>query len=183
MQKMEEALKLLLKKEDGKRLIDSVSAGDFIIIQFGHNDQSESKIDRYTPPEDFKKNLAKFVNESRNKNAIPILLTPVMRRRFDEKGKFYDVHGEYPELVREVAEKLKVYLIDLHNSSEKLFIELGEEETKKLFLILQQENLQIILKERMIIHTFLTYGAEMIAKLVAEEIKNSEIGLKDYLLK
>ncbi|MCB9247586.1 MAG: hypothetical protein H6613_03165 [Ignavibacteriales bacterium] len=67
-------------------------------------------------PKILKNNLAKFVNETRQKNAIPILITPVMRRRFDETGKFYDVHGAYPDLVRRVADSLKVEFLDLHRA-------------------------------------------------------------------
>ncbi len=102
-------------------VIDKLKKGDYVFIQFGHNDQSKDKVDRYTPPDDFKNNLRKFVAEVRAKNAIPVLLTPVMRRRFDKDGKFYDVHGEYPDLTRSVAKELKVQLLDLHKKTEKFF--------------------------------------------------------------
>ena len=88
-------------------LIDSVKKGDFVFIQFGHNDQSKDKGERYTPPEDFKKNLIKFVDEVRAKGANPVLMTPVMRRRFDKDGKFYDTHGDYPGYTRAVAARTK----------------------------------------------------------------------------
>ena len=83
-------------------------------IQFGHNDESKSKGERYSPPEQFKSNLRKFVIDTRTKQAVPVLITPVMRRRFDENGKFYDTHGEYPDLVREIASEMNVELLDLH---------------------------------------------------------------------
>ena len=64
-------------------------------------DQPKQKAS-YTPPDDYRKNLVKFVNEAREKKAIPVLLTPVMRRSFDKDGKFYDTHAEYPDIVRAV---------------------------------------------------------------------------------
>ncbi|MCB0748234.1 MAG: rhamnogalacturonan acetylesterase [Ignavibacteriae bacterium] len=162
-------------------IIDSLSLGDYVMIQFGHNDESKDKGERYTPPKDFKNNLAKFVNETRLKNAIPVLITPVMRRRFDENGKFYDVHGAYPDLVRRVSDSLKVDLLDLHRASEQLFIDLGEEGTKEIFLILNPGD-SANYPEGIEDNThFSDYGAKVIANLVAEEIKKSNIGLKKYL--
>ena len=73
--------------------------------QFGHNDESKEKTDRYTNPEDFKNNLTKFVNEARALKAIPILFTPVSRRKFDSLGNAQETHQIYSALVKEVAEK------------------------------------------------------------------------------
>ncbi|MDR1698822.1 MAG: rhamnogalacturonan acetylesterase [Prevotellaceae bacterium] len=115
-------------------LLSRVGAGDYVVIQFGHNDQSKEKTDRYTSPEDYKKNLEKFVADVRAKSAIPILCTPVVRRKFDEKGNFVDQHGIYPNLVRQVAREQNVYLIDMHHTSMDLVIEKGVEGSKELFL-------------------------------------------------
>ena len=70
-------------------IIDKLKKGDYVFIQFGHNDQSKEKVDRYTPPEDYRRNLMKFITEVRERHGIPVLLTPVMRRRFDDKGNFF----------------------------------------------------------------------------------------------
>lgn len=165
-----------------QKLIELVKPGDHVFIQFGHNDQSKSKIERYTPPESFKINLVKFVNETREKNAVPVLVTPVVRRRFDENGKFFDVHGEYPNLVRQVATDMNVTLIDLHKSSEDLLINFGKEKSKELFLILEAgkyPNYPNGLDDNT---HFSNYGAKVIASLVAEQIRNSNLQLKDYLI-
>ena len=163
-------------------IMDNTTLGDYVFIQFGHNDQSKHKIDRYTPPEDFKKNLTKFVIETRAKDAIPVLFTPVMRKRFDENEKFYDVHGKYPDLVRQVAKRLNVHLIDLHKSSGNLIIELGKEKSKELFLILKpgvHPNYPNGIDDNT---HFSEYGASVIAELVANEIKESDIPLKEHLV-
>jgi lysophospholipase L1-like esterase len=122
--------------EEGRwqEVVDALRPGDFVFIQFGHNDASADKVDRYTPPADYRRNLARFVAEVRAKQANPVLLTPVMRRRFDENGVFYDAHGEYPDLVRAVAAELRVPLIDMHRSSERVLREYGAERSKALFL-------------------------------------------------
>ncbi len=114
-------------------IIDKLQEGDYVFIQFGHNDESKEKTDRYSSPEDYKTNLIKFITETKNKNAIPVLLTPVVRRRFDSTGKFYDVHGVYPDVVRTVAKEYHVALIDMQQSSEKLLTQLGKDGSLKLF--------------------------------------------------
>lgn len=109
-------------------------SGDHVVIQFGHNDGSKDKTDRYTSPEDYKKNLRKMVDQVRENGGTPILCTPVVRRRFDKEGKFYDTHGEYPDLVRQVAKEKDVLLIDMHKKSEEVLKKEGDERSKELFL-------------------------------------------------
>ena len=164
-------------------IVDALKKGDYVFIQFGHNDSAKEKGERYTPPEDYRKNLIKFIEEVRAKKAFPVLLTPVMRRRFDKDGKFYDTHGEYPDIVRAVAKEYKVPLIDMHRKSEKLIVGLGVEESKKLFLILKVGESPNYPKGLDDNTHFNSRGAEEIAKLVVEGIRETKIGLKKYLKK
>lgn len=162
-------------------IVDNLKKGDYVFIQFGHNDSSKDKGERYTPPEDYRKNLIKFIEEVRAKKANIVLLTPVMRRRFDKDGKFYDTHGEYPDIVRAVAKEFKTPLIDMHRKSEKLIVSLGEEGSKKLFLILakgESPNYPNGLDDNT---HFSPLGAEEMAKLVTEGIRETKIGLRKYL--
>ena len=124
--------------EEGRwaSLLDEVRPGDYVVIQFGHNDQSESKPDRYTPPDAFQANLRRFVADVRQREATPVLMTPVVRRRFDEAGQFYDVHGPYPDLTRAVADETGAPLVDMHRASEATLRAWGAEGSKDLFLIL-----------------------------------------------
>jgi lysophospholipase L1-like esterase len=115
-------------------VVEKLRPGDYVFIQFGHNDQSKEKTDRYTSPEDYRANLVKFVTDTRAREATPILCTPIVRRRFDKRGMFYDVHGVYPDIVRGVARDLEVPLIDMHHRSKQLIEKLGAEESKKIFL-------------------------------------------------
>ena len=129
--------KTFISENRWQAIVDKLKKDDYVFIQFGHNDQSKDKGERYTPPEDFKKNLARMVADVRAKKANPVLLTPIMRRRFDKDGKFYDAHGEYPDLTRAAAKDLKVALIDMHRESERLIVKYGAEDSKKLFLQLK----------------------------------------------
>ena len=164
-------------------VVERLKPGDYVIIQFGHNDQSKEKVDRYTPPEDYRKNLKKFVEETLGKHAIPILCTPVMRRRFDENGNFYDTHGIYPDIVRELAKELDIPLIDFHRKSEKLIKEYGPEESKKLFLWIEPGKYKSLPEGKQDNTHFSELGALKIAELAVEGVKELKLELKKYLKK
>lgn len=122
--------------EEGRwqALLDGLQAGDWVLIQFGHNDQSVEKPDRYTPLADYERNLARFVADVRARGATPILLTPVARRRYDGEGRVQDSHGEYPGRVRALAAREHVALIDLERRSQAVLQEVGVEGSRRLFL-------------------------------------------------
>ena len=124
--------------EEGRwqALVDYIRPGDYVFIQFGHNDASVQKADRYTPPADYRRNLERFVADVRARRATPILLTPVARRRF-EGGRLLPSHGEYPQIVRAIAKEQDVALIDLLARSEAMLREAGDEGSKSLFLWLK----------------------------------------------
>ncbi len=175
--------KTFISENRWQKILDDLKKGDYVFVQFGHNDSAKEKGERYTPPEDYRKNLVRFIGEVRAKKANIVLFTPVMRRRFDKDGKFYDTHGEYPDLVRTVAKEKKIPLIDMHRKSEKLLNGLGAEESKKLFLILQKgesPNYPNGLDDNT---HFNPRGAEEMAKLVVEGIREEKIALRKFLKK
>ncbi len=175
--------KTFISENRWQAIVDKLKKGDYVFIQFGHNDGAKDKPERYTPPEDYRKNLSRFVEEVRARKAIPVLLTPVMRRKFDADGKFVDQHGVYPGIVREVAKEYKVALIDMHRTSERVLVGYGVEESKKLFLQLQAgENANYPNGVNDNTH-FVPRGAEEMAKLAVEGIKEQKIGLRKYLKK
>jgi lysophospholipase L1-like esterase len=120
-----------------QQILDAAQPGDHVIIQFGHNDESKDKGDRYSPPDSFKMNLTRFITEARAKDAVPILVTPVSRRKFDAGGQAVPTHAEYSPLVVEVARQQDVLLIDLDEKSRALYQRFGPEQSKLLFLQLQ----------------------------------------------
>jgi lysophospholipase L1-like esterase len=115
-------------------IIDSAHAGDFVFIQFGHNDEAVDKPDRYTPPADYRANLVRMVADVRARGASPILFTPVRRRKFDDAGQLVDTHGEYPDIVRAVAAEQGVPLVDMHKSTAELLSRFGRDSSALLFL-------------------------------------------------
>ncbi len=108
-------------------IMDTIRPGDYVFIQFGHNDQAKDKPERYTPPDEYKANLIRFVQETRAKKAKPVLCTPVARRNFDAQGKVTNPHGVYPDLVKEVAAAYKVPMIDMFQKTKKLAESYGPE--------------------------------------------------------
>lgn len=153
-------------------LVDELRPGDFVFIQFGHNDGSPDKVDRYTPPADYRRNLARFIAEARAKGASPVLFTPVVRRRFDSAGAFYDTHGEYPALVRAVAAELGVPLVDMHGASERVLREYGAERSRALFLHLapgEHANYPDGLRDDT---HFSAAGAEVMVRLAVQGIRD-----------
>lgn len=164
-----------------QKIIDDLKKGDYVFIQFGHNDSSKDKVDRYTLPDDYRKNLVGFINDVKVKDGVPVLFTPVMRRRFDKEGRFYDTHGEYPDIVRAVAREYKVPLIDMHRSSEKFIISQGVEGSRKLFLQLKPgENANYPNGVDDNTH-FSPLGADEMAMLAVADIKAGRLKLAKYL--
>lgn len=111
----------------------SLQPGDFVIIQFGHNDESEQKKDRYTTPEAYKANLARFIRETRAKGATPLLMSPITRRYFNEDGTIKHTHP-YSPLSREVAKQEKVDFIDMDTITREHFQQQGDENSTLRFL-------------------------------------------------
>lgn len=165
-------------------IVDNLKKGDYVFIEFGHNDEKIDKPEIYAAPNtDYRNNLIKFVTEVRAKSAFPVLLTPVMRRKFDKNGIFQDTHGEYPDAVRKVARELKAPLIDMHRKSEAILKDYGAEKSRTLFLQLKAgENPNYPKGVEDNTHFNPTGAAEM-AKLAVEAIREQKIGLRKYLKK
>ena len=109
--------------------------GDYVLIQFGHNDQKKESPDRYSAADThYRSNLVRYIIETRAKGAKPIIATPISRRSFNEAGILENTHGRYSEVVREVAAELKVPLLDLQKITVEVIEQFGFERSKELFL-------------------------------------------------
>ena len=108
--------------------------GDLVLVQFAHNDENEKKPERYTAPwTEFTDNLKVFIRFAREHGAVPVLLTPICMRIWQD-GKLQPTHGEYPAAMRAVAEEMDVPLIDLYTESVRIVEAMGEEGSKALFM-------------------------------------------------
>jgi lysophospholipase L1-like esterase len=109
--------------------------GDYVFIQFGHNDGKVTDSLRYTNPHTaYRYNLIQFVKEAREKGAIPILFSPIARRNFNEQGVLISKHETYPMEMRLVAQEFNVPFIDMEYLTESLEIAYGPEKSKQLHL-------------------------------------------------
>lgn len=158
----------------------ALKKGDYVFIQFGHNDEVPAKAS-YTSPEDFKANLKQFISDTRSKGAFPVLLTPVCRRRFDEDGNFYDTHGQYSALTRQVAKETQSALIDMHTISIAILVKYGKEKSKELFLHCIPGECPNYPEGITDDTHFNDFGAIVMAEALAKALLHSEISLKRHI--
>jgi lysophospholipase L1-like esterase len=165
-----------------KSIYEEAKEGDYVFIQFGHNDESVEKKERYATPDTFKMNLVKFIRETREKRAIPVLLTPVSRRKFDKEGKAMPTHEIYSALVKEVAQAQQVAFIDLDEKSRVLYEQFGAENSKLLFLQLQAGEHPNYPEGKNDNTHFNELGSRLIAQLVLKELRALPLELSERII-
>jgi lysophospholipase L1-like esterase len=162
---------------------DQLQPGDYVFIQFGHNDAKITDTARYASARpDYKNNLVKYVRDTREKKAIPILLTPITRREFDSTGQYVGTHGDYPSAMKEVAKEENVPLIDMFEKSKKLVVSLGDEQSKPLYLKGIKNEFRNFNGLRRDNTHFTRQGAIKMASLVVEGIKELHLPLENELV-
>lgn len=165
-----------------KKVMDGAREGDYVFVQFGHNDEVPTK-KTYTNEAEFKKNLKQYVEEARSKKAIPLLLTPMARRKFDSTGKIEGTHNVYSQIVRDVAKEEKVVLFDMDKLTQQLYQQWGVENSKLLFLHLKPGEHPNYPDGKEDNTHFSELGARLVAQLVLNEIKNQIPELADRIVK
>lgn len=161
---------------------EALQPGDYLFIQFGHNDQKEDR-DRGTAPfGDYQTNLSRYIAAARKKQAQPVLLTSVTRRSYLENGELDAATlGDYPQAMRELAVKEQVPVLDIFSLTQAKYRALTPEKTKKLHLHLAKgshKNYPDGVEDNT---HFNEAGAKRIAALIAQTIALSSLPLKDYL--
>lgn len=164
-------------------ILNELRAGDYVLIQFGHNDESVEKQERYAPPDTFRYNLQRFVQEVRQRGGLPVLITPVTRRRFDANGIALETHVPYSNLVREVAAQQQVPLLDLDARSRELLQQLGPETSRLLFLHLQPGEHPNYPEGKTDNTHFNELGARLMAQLVLQEMQRLQLPLVQHVRK
>lgn len=149
-----------------------LNEGDFLFIQFGHNDE-KPKEDRHTEPyTTYQEYLMRYVNAAREAGAVPVLITPLSRRLFKEDGTIENSHGEYPAALLELAEREKIAAINLTEKSRILYEATGDMDSRKWFMYFPLGTYENYTKKDMTDNTHLHYeGAVKMASLVAEGLK------------
>lgn len=189
-----------------EKVLDLLQPGDYVIIQFGHNDEKKNDAKRYTTVGGtFDENLRQYVNQAREKGAIPILLNSVARRNFtipdgkviDDEGlrdkafdgkkvavegdQLQDTHGDYREVPRKVAKELNVPFVDANKVTSDLEQGLGVEGSKKLHMIYEPGECKAYPKGRQDNTHYNQIGARIVAGLLAIEIGKQVPELKRHL--
>jgi len=164
-----------------KKVIDAVKPGDYVFIQFGHNDEKPDSANHTDARTSFRQNLLNYVNETKAKGANPVLFTSIARRKFDANGKLEDTHGDYVTVVRELAKEINVPLIDLNKKTGELVEHLGPEESKKLYLYIEPGAFTQLPEGKKDDTHLCVYGATKVAELAVQGIRKEHLGLAKYL--
>lgn len=166
-----------------KKVMDEAKEGDYVFIQFGHNDEVPTK-KTYTTETEFRNNLKQYVAEARSKKAIPILLTPMARRSFDSlSGKIKGTHDVYAQIIRDVATAEKVVLFDMDKITQELYQQFGVENSKLLFLQLKPGEHPNHPDGKEDNTHFSELGARLVAQLVLQEIRKQIPELADRIVR
>lgn len=163
-------------------ILKTLKKGDYVFIQFGHNDQKEKDSTRYTNPHTaYRHNLIRFVVETRAKGATPILFSSIVRRNFNEKGVLISTHGEYTMEARLVAQEYDVPFIDMEYYTELLEQSYGPEKSKQLHLHYKAGEIPYYKEDKADDTHLGVKGATEVAKIAVEELKKTKLDIVKYI--
>jgi len=162
-------------------VMQDMKPGDWVFIQFGHNDEVPTK-GSYTPEDQFEANLVRFIKDARDRQANPVLITPVARRKFDAGGAIQETHAVYAAIVRKVAAAQQVPLIDLDKESQALLQKLGPENSKFLFDYLTPGEHPNYPQGREDDTHFNELGARKMAEIVLADIRTLNLPLAAHIV-
>ncbi len=153
-------------------VLDSLKKGDFLVIQFGHNDEKPDPKLHTEPFGSFKINLIRFITEARSKGVQPIVCSSVVRRHFTEDGKLEDTHGDYIPAAKEAATQTNTPYVDMKALSKDLVLRMGPDYSKAIYNFSSRKQDSTHPNER---------GAMVIAYLFAKEVATKQLPLAKYL--
>ena len=153
----------------------ALQPGDYVFIQFGHNDAKADDPDRYAPAFGaYQENLRTFIRGAREKGATPILLTPVARRWFKSGKLDRNCHTDYPAAMKQVAEEMGVTLLDITTPTLDWLESIGDEASKAYFMISTGKDDNT--------HT-VACGARKVTEIVCDALKKQVPALGEHLVR
>jgi len=164
-----------------KKIISLAHRGDYMFIEFGHNDQKQ-KNPGSGAYYNFATNLKQFIDEAKAKGVTPIFVTPTQRRSFDEQGHIKETHGDYPEAMRWVAKRENIKVIEVHEMTRTLFETMGVEGSKKALVHYAANTFPRQFGALSDNTHFNPYGAYQVAKMVVQGIKDLQLPFATHIL-
>jgi lysophospholipase L1-like esterase len=154
------------------KILSQIKAGDYLFIQFGHNDEKKNWPQTYVEAHTtYKAYLKAFIAEAKLRGATPVLVTSMQRRNFDAQKKIKNTHGDYPAAVREVAHEENVALVDLEKMSIAFYEALGPDRSPLAFSAGGKDPTH---------HN--NYGAYELAKSIVQGIREAKLPLADFMV-
>lgn len=166
-----------------QKLVATLQPGDWVIVQFGHNDEKSDAARHTEPRGEYSANLRRMIADVRAKHATPILATSVARRRWAPDGAhLIDTHGDYLAAVREVGAAEKTPVLELNALTTALEEAHGVEGSKRLHLWIAPSVYARSAKKGWQDDThYSAYGADRVAALAVQEILRLGLPLGDFL--
>ena len=174
-----ETIKSFLGERRWPKIMSTLKRGDYVLIQFAHNDQKPGN--GFVSIPEYKDLMKRFIAEAEAKGATTILVTAMNRRSFDADGKIKQTLGDYPQATRDVAAELHLGLIDLNAMSKSLYEALGPEGTLKAFVHYPANTFPGQTEELKDDTHFNAYGAYELARAVVQTIRDQHLALERYL--
>jgi len=155
------------------KILNAIKANDYLFVQFGHNDATPSRPERYTDPNTtFKEYLRQYIDKAREKKAIPVLITP-MARFIYTNGVFQNSFPAYQQAMKEVAAEKNVPCVDLMTASLNYYNSIGYDKVKPFYMISVN---------RTDTTHFTDKGALQMARLVSEGIAGLDLTISKFVL-
>jgi lysophospholipase L1-like esterase len=175
-----ESLKEFIGEKRLMKIMETIQPGDYLFVQFTHNDQKRgpNHVDAFT---DYKSYLKLYINEARLHGAIPVLVTSMLRRNFDD-GKIVNTLEDFPDAMRQTAKEENVPLIDLNIMSKAFYESMGPEQSVRAFVHYPAGTYPGQTAELKDDTHFNAYGAYELAKCVVEGIKADKLGIAKYFV-
>ncbi|MEJ7805105.1 MAG: GDSL-type esterase/lipase family protein [Telluria sp.] len=162
-------------------ILGVIKPGDYLLVQFGHNDSYSDPKLHTDPFTTYKTYLAMYIDLSRQYGAIPVLVTPMGRRRYDSSGRFLNDFVDRSTAMRQLAAEKNVPLIDLNAKSIAYYNGIGVAATTDVFLWLAPGQYANFPNGVYDSSHFQDYGATQLARLVAQGIEENGLALRTYI--
>lgn len=175
-----EAANTFVSSKRFAKLLTKIKKGDYLFIEFGHNDEKQ-KGEGQGPYTSYKNNLKLLIREAKGKGALPVLVTSMHRRFFDENGKVINTHGDYPDAARQTAREEQIPLIDLNAMSKILYEAWGPEGSKRAFVHFPAGTFPNQSKPLEDNTHFNPYGGYEIARCILKGIVDNRLPIRKYI--